>query len=335
MHILSLLKINIYGIIKKVETTAIKYYNFYFQEGKEMSFCKYCGRQLQDGEICNCQQTQQPVGGTAQPQQEFNQQAAQQTFQQGTAQQTFQQGAGQQTYQQAQQGFNQQQASQQMDAVKKAGANAALDYVNVLKGLFTSPVETVSAFVAKANVIMIAILIGGQAIINMLTRLFDMLIANSKAKVTTGSKELDSLLSSYYSSYTNTKPYPVGSIFKNMLLEILLVAVAAAVIALVVMLLAKAFNKANVTYMQGLAVYAITAVLGIPAELLSWVTGLTSVGFIDRISSCVTVFSNVAGYAFVYIAIRALCKDEKKIPLIMAISYVAVNFLTWVLRLMF
>lgn len=325
MHILSLLKINIYGIIKKVKTTTIQYFNFYFQEGKEMSFCKYCGRQLQDGEVCTCQQAQQSAG-TAQPQQGFNQQAAQQTFQQG---------AGQQTYQQTQQGFNQQQASQQMDAVKKAGANAALDYVNVLKGLFTSPVETVSAFVAKANVIMIAILIGGQAIINMLTRLFDMLIANSKAKVTTGSKELDSLLSSYYSSYTNTKPYPAGSIFKNMLLEILLVAVAAAVIALVVMLLAKAFNKANVTYMQGLAVYAITAVLGIPAELLSWVTGLTSVGFIDRISSCVTVFSNVAGYAFVYIAIRALCKDEKKIPLIMAISYVAVNFLTWVLRLMF
>lgn len=261
-----------------------------------MSFCKYCGKQLQDGEVCTCQQAQQSAGA-AQPQQGFNQQA------------------GQQTYQQAQQGFNQQQASQQMEAVKKAGANAALDYVNVLKGLFTSPVETVSAFVAKANVIMIAILIGGQAIINMLTRLFDMLIANSKAKVTTGSKELDSLLSSYYSSYTNTKPYPAGSIFKNMLLEILLVAVAAAVIALVVMLLAKAFNKANVTYMQGLAVYAITAVLGIPAELLSWVTGLTSVGFIDRISSCVTVFSNVAGYAFVYIAIRALCKDEKKIPL--------------------
>ena len=199
MHILSLLKINIYGIIKKVKTTTIQYFNFYFQEGKEMSFCKYCGRQLQDGEVCTCQQAQQSAGA-AQPQQ--------------AAQQTFQQGAGQQTHQ----GFNQQQASQQMDAVKKAGANAALDYVNVLKGLFTSPVETVSAFVAKANVIMIAILIGGQAIINMLTRLFDMLIANSKAKVTTGSKELDSLLSSYYSSYTNTKPYPAGSIFKNMLL---------------------------------------------------------------------------------------------------------------------
>ncbi|RGZ88740.1 hypothetical protein [Eubacterium sp. AM46-8] len=79
-----------------------------------MSFCKYCGRQLQDGEVCTCQQAQQSAGA-AQPQQ--------------AAQQTFQQGAGQQT----QQGFNQQQASQQMDAVKKAGANAALDYLNVLK----------------------------------------------------------------------------------------------------------------------------------------------------------------------------------------------------------
>lgn len=97
MHILSLLKINIYGIIKKVKTTTIQYFNFYFQEGKEMSFCKYCGRQLQDGEVCTCQQAQQSAGA-AQPQQ--------------AAQQTFQQGAGQQTYQQTQQGFNQQQASQ-------------------------------------------------------------------------------------------------------------------------------------------------------------------------------------------------------------------------------
>ena len=283
-----------------------------------MSFCKYCGKQLQDGEVCTCQQQpqqapvqqaapQQTMGGAAQPQQGFNQQAAQQTF-------------------------NQQQAYQQ--AAKPAGPNPATEYLGILKGLFTSPVETVSAFVAKANIIMIAILVGGQAIINMLTRLFDMLIANGRSKVSTGSKDLDSLLS-VYTSYTRTKPYEVGAIFKNMFLEILLVAVSAAIFALVVMLLAKAFNKANVTYIQGIAVYAITSVLGIPAELLSWVTGLTSVGFIDRVSTCITVFSNVAGYAFVYMALRALCKDEKKLPLIMAISYVAVNFVTWIVRLMF
>lgn len=286
-----------------------------------MSFCKYCGRQLQDGEVCTCQQQpqqapgqqaapQQTMGGAAQPQQGFNQQAAQQTFNQ------------QQAYQQAPQ-----------QAAKPAGPNPATEYLGILKGVFTSPVETVSAFVAKANIIMIAILIGGQAIINMLTRLFDMLIANGKAKVTTGSKELDSLLSAY-TSYTSTKPYEVGAIFKNMFLEILLVAVSAAIFALVLMLIAKAF-KANVNYIQALSVYSVTAVLGVPAKLLSWVIGLTSIGFFDRISSCVTVFATVSGYAFVYIAIRALCKDEKKVPLIMALSYVAVNFMTWVVRLMF
>lgn len=286
-----------------------------------MSFCKYCGRQLQDGEVCTCQQQpqqapaqqaapQQTMGGAAQPQQGFNQQAAQQTFNQ------------QQAYQQAPQ-----------QAAKPAGHNPATEYLGILKGVFTSPVETVSAFVAKANIIMIAILIGGQAIINMLTRLFDMLIANGKAKVTTGSKELDSLLSAY-TSYTKTKPYEVGAIFKNMFLEILLVAVSAAIFALVLMLIAKAF-KANVNYIQALSVYSVTAVLGVPAKLLSWVIGLTSIGFFDRISSCVTVFATVSGYAFVYIAIRALCKDEKKVPLIMALSYVAVNFMTWVVRLMF
>ena len=250
------------------------------------------------------------MGGAAQPQQGFNQQAAQQTFNQ------------QQAYQQAPQ-----------QASKPAGPNPATEYLGILKGVFNSPVETVSAFVANANIIMIAILIGGQAIINMLTRLFDMLIANGKAKVTTGSKELDSLLSAY-TSYTSTKPYEVGAIFKNMFLEILLVAVSAAIFALVLMLIAKAF-KANVNYIQALSVYAVTAVLGVPAKLLSWVIGLTSIGFFDRISSCVTVFATVSGYAFIYIAIRALCKDEKKVPLIMALSYVAVNFMTWVVRLMF
>lgn len=293
-----------------------------------MSFCKYCGRQLQDGEVCTCQQPQQaPVqqaapqqtmGGAAQPQRGFNQQPGQQMFQQGynhqqAGQQMFQQGYNQQAYQSS----------------KPAGPNPMTEIIELLKGIFVSPAETVSAFAIKANVIMIAILVGGQALINMLTRLFDMLIANAKAH---NIHKYDIIMYGYYGY---NKPYEVGAIFKNMFLEILLVAVSAAVFALVVMLLAKAFHKADVTYVQGLAVYAVTAVLGIPAKLLSWAIGLTSVAFLDTISSCVSVFANIAGFAFVYIAIHAICKDEKKIPLIMALSYVAVNFMTWVVGLMF
>ncbi|MFR4338223.1 MAG: hypothetical protein ACLT33_09460 [Lachnospira pectinoschiza] len=104
-----------------------------------MSFYKYCGRQLQDREVCTCQQAQQSA-----------RHSLSRNLSAGSAADIQQEQVGRHISSTA--GFNQQQASRQMDALKKAGANAALDYVNVLKGLFTSPVETVSAFVAKANV---------------------------------------------------------------------------------------------------------------------------------------------------------------------------------------
>ena len=96
-----------------------------------------------------------------------------------------------------------------------------------------------------------------------------------------------------------------------------------------------AFNKANVTYIQGLATYGILAVLGIPAKILSWVIGLIPVSFFSKVSTCTSLFASVAGYVFVFMAIRALCKDEKKIPVIMGLTYVAVSFATWIIRLMF
>lgn len=284
-----------------------------------MSFCMRCGRPLKEGETCTCQQ--QPQAAAPQmgvPQQPVYQQPVNQ--QQAYQQPVYQQVPGGQPV--------------QPQAAKPAGPNPFVEYINIFKGLFTAPVETVSAFVAKVNIVLVAILIGGEALINMLTKLFDMLIANSKAKVTTGSSDLDSLLAAY-TSYTSYKPYETGAIFKYMFLEILLVAVSAAVFALVVMLLAKAFNKANVTYVQGLATYGILAVLGVPAKILSWVIDLIPVSFFSRVSICTSLFATVAGYVFVFMAIRALCKDEKKIPVIMGLTYVAVSFATWVIRLMF
>ena len=101
------------------------------------------------------------------------------------------------------------------------------------------------------------------------------------------------------------------------------------------MLLVKMFNKTNATYVQGLAVYALMSFFGIPAAFLSWITGLTSVKFLDKISSCIDLFAEVCGLAFVYIAVRTLCKDDRKAPYITAISFVVVSFATWILRLMF
>ncbi len=57
-----------------------------------MRYCEFCGRRLEDGEVCTCrQQSQQGVGG-----QQFQPGTGGQQFQQGAGGQQFQQGAGRQ-----------------------------------------------------------------------------------------------------------------------------------------------------------------------------------------------------------------------------------------------
>jgi len=268
-----------------------------------MGFCTKCGRPLQDGEVCTCQQTAQPQMSTPQPQMSAPQP---------------QPGAAQPQFAPAQPGI---------------GADIAALY----KGIFTSPVDTITQFMAKASIVLVAILIGAQAVMNALVRLFGMLVTNSKSKNASSLSDLEDILSSYYSSSSTSKKavYSTGDMFKNMFLEILLVVVMAAVVALVVWLLVRAFDKTNVTYIHGLAAYSVVTLLGIPAEFLSWVLALTSVKFIDEIASLVSVFSTVAGYAFIYIAIKAICKNEKNVPLIMAVSIVCGTFAKWIVGLMF
>lgn len=258
-----------------------------------MAFCTKCGRQLQDGEVCNCQQ--QP---TMAPQQ--------------TAQ------------------------AQQVAAVKAAGSNAFAEIMDLIKGIFTQPAECVASYVSKASVVMIAILIGAQAIMNALVRLFAMLVANSKVKSSVKSfDDALNLLQDYYTSGSAKLKYSTGDMFLNMFKEILEVAVAAAIFALVVWLLVKAFDKVNATFMQSLAVYSLTCVLGVPAKFLNWVVGLTTVGFLDQLAGCILTFSTVVGYVLIVFGVRAMSKKENNLPLIIGIAFVAVKFVAWIVGLMF
>lgn len=212
----------------------------------------------------------------------------------------------------------------------KAGVNPFVEYFNVLKGLFVSPAETVSGFATKANVVLISILIGATALVEMLLRLFNMLIANSKA--TPSYADLESIL---LGASVNYKPYSTGEIFKYMFYEILSVCVGAVVIALMVMLLVNLFYKAKISFVQSLSVFAVTCVVGIPASIISWVVALTDIKFFDMLANCVSTFSVTLFYLFVYFAVRAFCKDEKKVVLIVAITFVVQYFASWILGLMF
>jgi len=303
-----------------------------------MGFCTKCGKPLKDGEICSCQQQtpqmtapQAPTGAAPQmtaPQapagaapQMTAPQAPAGAAPQMTAPQAPAGAAPQMSASQAPTGAAPQMSapqapsSAQMEAVKQAGANAAANYFAIFKGLISSPVDTINSYMANANIVLVAFLIGAQAVVNMIVRLFQMLISNSGSKY--------------------GRLYSTGAIFKNMFLEILLIAVAAAVFALMIKVLVKAFDKADITFTQGLAAYGILTIFGIPAKALNWLVGLTSIGFLDHLASCISLFASVTGYVFLFMAIRSLCRNEKNIPLVMGASYVVVSFVTWIVRLMF
>lgn len=281
-----------------------------------MGFCTKCGRPLQDGEVCTCQQQAAPQPQMTAPQPQMTAPQPQMTAPQP------QMAAPQPQLQQA--------------APRPAGPNIGTELGNLVKGLFTSPVEAIAAYTAKANIVLVAILIGAQAIVSMFIRLFRMLIANAQA--TSAAKKSAGAFYEYLTDYYTgkSKVYETGQIFANMFEEILVVAASAAIIALVIWLFIKLFDKTSTaTYVQALSVYSVFSLLMIPATVLNWVVGLTSVGFLDEIAVCISVFANVMGYAFIYIGIRSICKQEKYVPLIMAVSFVCVNFISWIIGLMF
>ena len=121
------------------------------------TFCKYCGRTLQDGEICTCPQAQaeaaQQYQGYQQPPQGYQQpyQQPPQGYQQPP--QGYQQG-----YQQPPQGYQQ-----------PAGANpvvAALQKIlPYLKSYVSAPMSTAQGLMAQRDMTFAAVLLGIQVIV--------------------------------------------------------------------------------------------------------------------------------------------------------------------------
>ncbi len=114
-----------------------------------MGFCQYCGRQLAEGEVCNCSAQAAPT--MQQPQ--FNQQ------------------------QFNQQQFNQQQLNQQINQQANQAIGAL---VMLVKGIFTKPADAVKAYVQRGDMILPAALIAILAFISGLETMIYRLIYNVK-----------------------------------------------------------------------------------------------------------------------------------------------------------
>lgn len=106
-----------------------------------MAFCTKCGRQLQDGEVCNCQQTTTQQAQPIQPQQ----------------------------------------AAPAAPAQPNAAGEAFKGVFSLAKGLLKTPSETTASAVQKPNPIVSCIIIGIVALVKGLFDMFSAMVSNAQS----------------------------------------------------------------------------------------------------------------------------------------------------------
>ena len=121
-------------------------------------FCKFCGKELQDGEVCGCAGSQQAAAAQAQQTSGAAQAATDQMSGQVNAGQAD--AAGAQGTQ-----FNTAQMQQKANEYMQQGMEAAGNAWKNLLGIFKSPAQEGRAYVAESDMTVSLILIVLQAVI--------------------------------------------------------------------------------------------------------------------------------------------------------------------------
>ena len=267
-----------------------------------MAFCTKCGKPLQDGEVCLCQPAAQPQVTPVVPVQVASVQAATIPVQAAVISQPAQPNAF---------------------AVFFKGLWA------IVIGILKTPVTTINTYVQKADAKIACTLIGISALVAALIRWFELLQLNTKT---------DTSYDYYYQLFGETPPSTKlsgGYIFKQMCLSGLFIIAAAAVIALVVVIAVNVLGKAKATYVQGIAIASLTAILTIPAVIIAYIFGLFGVSFFSELGGWVTIFASAVGAIYIFFGIRVVCKDENKLPYIAGLCAVGASIAIYLIGLMF
>ena len=274
-----------------------------------MAFCTKCGKPLAEGEVCSCQQTPVQTQGAA-PQQPVTPPVMQQAAPQGTP------------------------------AMQPAQPNAVGEFFKelwvLILGMLKTPVATISNYVGKAEVKYAFVLIGVNAVVAALVRLFGILKMKSASSISdlSYSDISDIFNMAMGSSAKSSSSYTAGFVVKNMLFSLLFVIVAAVVVAAVILLFANVLAKVKVSFTQALCIASLTAVFVAPASLIAFIFGLFNMGFFTELGSCVSAFAAAAGAVFVFFGIRAVCRNEDKIPYIAGLASAISGFAVYIVGLL-
>lgn len=303
-----------------------------------MPFCTYCGKPLQEGEVCSCRTAAQPAApatpatSVTQPVPPVQSIVTDEKDSVVAARESA--ATAQETAAPVQESVPVSPA-QATIIPQPAQPNAFVIFFKLLWetviGIIKTPVTSIAAFVEKADVKLVGALIVIQALVDALIRWFGLLQTKSYS---TGNLNdwMNQIYGSGGSAYTKNS---AGYIFKQMCCSALFVIAGAAVVALVIMISVNAMSKVKITYIQGLAIASLTSILLIPSVIIAYLFGLFGVVFFTKLGEWVTTFASAAGAIYIFLGIRVLCKDENKIPLIAGLCAVGSAIAIYLINMMF
>lgn len=270
-----------------------------------MAFCTKCGRQLQDGEVCNCQQTATPVTPINPAPQAGQSQAA------------FTQPAGQ-----PQAGFTQA-AGQPQTAAAPAQPNPAAnifkEIMQTALGLLKTPVETTASATQKASFPVAGVIIAIVALVEGLFDMFSSMVSHGQA-----SGGWESLLG------ISNKP----NYFLVFLASFLTVLGVAALGAVIYMVLVQALGGGKITYVQGLQIAAMTVIFQAVASPVSFIIGAIPASFFGALASWIVTFAATLGTVYAIMAVKSVIVKMNSLPYIFACVAVVNSFVAYIFSLM-
>lgn len=263
---------------------------------REMAFCKYCGKALNEGELCNCEgaQQEQQVNFEAQ---EMNQ--AQNNGAQNNEAQNMNQAQNNGT--QANQGmpqFNSEQMQQKANEYMQQGKAVAGSAWKNLLNIFKAPASGGREYVNQADMVISLVLIAVQAVI---AGIFGMIL----------SIKANSLISSALSWYSTSSGYKF-SVAKGLFLTIIFSLIISAVFAVLVLVGGK-IAKVDMDMKKALAVTSIRSAAVLPFMAAGCILTLLNVA----VGACVFYLGGAFVMFFVYAALTGIV-SENKLPYVLA-----------------
>ncbi len=280
-----------------------------------MAFCTKCGRQLQDGEVCNCQQTATPVTPINPAPQAGQSQAA------------FTQPAGQPQAGSTQPAGQQQAAfasSAAAPAKPNPAANIFKEIMQTALGLLKTPVETTASATQKASFPVAGVIIAIVALVEGLFDMFSSMVSHAQSS----SGSLDSW-ESLFSQAFNKPNY-----FLVFLASFLTVLGVAALGAVIYMVLVQALGGGKITYVQGLQIAAMTVIFQAVASPVSFIIGAIPAGFFGALAGWIVTFAATLGTVYAILAVKSVIVKMNSLPYIFACVAVVNSFVAYIFSLM-